>query len=260
VVVLIFSLCIVGEISDVIIRSGNRIWWGVLLQFGVMSLGGIYIIWIAAADLYKCRDCNSLLLFFWVLGTFVFASFVNWAVNVRSILPMAPAVGILLVRIIDRQSKTGRQIADWQVRWPLIPAVIIALSVCWADYTLAGTARDAVNKIYKTFENRQPATIWFQGHWGFQYYMEAHGAKAQDFNDSKQVTGDVIVMPMHNTNLQIMSEDKIFLVSVFEFMPCRRLSTMCPPVGAGFYSGVMQPLPFAFGRVLAEKYGIFVVK
>ncbi len=260
VVVLMFSLCIIGEISDVIICSGNRIWWGVLLQFGVMSLGGIYIIWIAAADLHKCRDCNSLLLFLWVLGTFLFASFVNWTVNVRSILPMAPAVGILLMRMIDRQSKTTGQMAGWRVSWPLIPAVIISLSVCWADYTLAGTTRDAANKIYKIFKNRQPATIWFQGHWGFQYYMEARGAKAQDINNSKSVTGDVIVMPMHNTNLRLMSEDEVFLVSVFEFMPCRWLSTMCPPVGAGFYSGVMQPLPFAFGRVPAEKYGIFVAK
>ncbi|MDD5063198.1 MAG: glycosyltransferase family 39 protein [Phycisphaerae bacterium] len=262
-VVLVFSLGLVGEISNVIVRLGNRVRWDLLLQFGLMSLGGVYIIWIAAADLYKCRDCKSLLLFLWVLGTFVFASFVNWTVNGRSILPMVPAVGILLGRRIDRinrQGKTARRMAGWRVSWPLIPAVIIALFVCWADYTLAGTARDAVKKIYKMYENRQPTTIWFQGHWGFQYYMEARDAKAQDFNDSKLVTGDVIVVPMNNTDLKPLSVDKMFLVEVFEFMPCRWLSTMDPLLGAGFYVGIKRPLPFSFGRVSAEKYGIFVVK
>jgi 4-amino-4-deoxy-L-arabinose transferase-like glycosyltransferase len=260
-VVLILSLGLVGEISDVIIRLGSRVRWDILLQFGLMSLGGVGIIWIAVADLYKCRDCKSLLLFLWVLGTFVFASFVNWAVNVRSILPMAPAVGILLGRRINRQGKTARRTtAGWRISWPLIPAVIITLSVCWADYTLAGTARDAAKKICKTYENRQPATIRFQGHWGFQYYMEARGAKAQDFNDSRLVTGDVIVIPMNNTHLKLLSEEKTFLLWVFNFMPCQWLSTMDPVLGAGFYIGIKRPLPFAFGRVSPEKYGIFVVK
>jgi hypothetical protein len=90
--------------------------------------------------------------------------------------------------------------------------------------------------------------------------MEAHNAKAQDFNDSRLVTGNVIVVPMHNTHQKLLSEDETFLVSVFEFMPCRWLSTMCYQNVAGFYSGVKRSLPFAFGRVPAEKYGVFVVK
>jgi hypothetical protein len=259
-VVLIFSLGLVGEISNTIIRSGSRVRWDILLQFGLMSLGGVCIIWIVAADLYKCRDCKSLLLFLWVFGTFVFASFVNWAVNVRSILPIAPAVGILLVRRIDRQGKTARRMVGWRVSWPLILAVIITMSVCWADYTLAGTARDAAKTICKTYMNRQPVVVWFQGHWGFQYYMEARGAKAQDFDNSRPVTGNVIVVPMYNTNQKLLPEDDMSLVWVFDFIPCRWLSTMNPLLGAGFYSGVKRPLPFAFGGVPAEKYGVFAVK
>lgn len=259
-VVIVFSLCLVGEISNVIIRFGNLIRWDILIQFGVMSLGGFYIIWIATADLYKCRDCKSLLLFLWVFGTFVFASFVNWAVNVRSVLPMAPVVGILLVRIIDRQSKTNHRMTGWRVSWPLIPAAMIALFVCWADYTYAGTARDAAKTIYKTYGNRQLRAIWFQGHWGFQYYMEACGAKAQDFNNSRLVSKDMIVIPMNNTDLKPLPENETVLLWVFNFMPCQWLSTMDPMLGAGFYVGIKRPLPFAFGRVSAEKYGVFVVK
>ncbi len=257
-VIFIFSLGLVEKIGDFPVCYRYAVRWGTLLQLGLMSLGGVCIIWLAVADLYKCRDCKSLLLFLWVLGTFFFASFVNWAVNGRSILPMVPAVGILLGRRIDRQGKTTPRMAGWRVSWPLIPAVIIALSVCWADYTLAGTARQAAKTICKTYMDRH---VWFQGHWGFQYYMEAHNAKAQDFNDLRLVTGDVIVVPTNNTHLKPLPEDRIFLVQILDFIPCRWSSTMSPLLGAGFYSNVKWgPLPFAFGRVPAEKYGILMVK
>jgi hypothetical protein len=212
------------------------------------------------ADLYKCRNCKSLLLFLWVLGTFFFAGFVNWAVNGRSILPMAPAVGILLVRAFDRKGKTCRQIKGWRVRGPLILTAIVALSVCWADYTLAGTARDAAKTICQAYRNR-PTVLWFQGHWGFQYYMEANNARPLDFENSELYIGDIIVIPINNTYLRALLKERTFLVQVLKFIPCRWLSTMSPLLGAGFYSSVLWgPVPFAFGRVPAEEYYIFVFK
>ncbi len=98
------------------------------------------------------------------------------------------------------------------------------------------------------------------GHWGFQYYMEAHNAKAMDVKGPKPVTGDIIVVPMNNANLIPLPGDRVSLVRVFEFIPCRWLSTMNALFGAGFYSNIWGPLPFAFGRVPVEVYYIFVVK
>jgi hypothetical protein len=258
-VLFIFYLGFMRKTGGFSLYRGNVVRWNVLIQFSLMSLTGIGIIWLAVADLYKCRDSKSLLLLLWVLGTFFFAGFVNWTVNERSILPMAPAVGILLARAIDRQGKTGRQIKGWQVSWPLIPATIVALSVCWADYTLAGTAREAAKTIHETYKN-QPVVLWFQGHWGFQYYMQAHDGRALDFISSRPVTGDIMVMPTNNTNVKPLSADSISPGRFFVFTPCRWLSTMCPSLGASFYTDVLGPLPFAFGRVPAEKYDVFVVR
>jgi hypothetical protein len=221
-----------------------------------MLLAGVGVVWLAVADLYKCRDCKSFLLFLWVLGTFFFAGFANWTVNGRSILPMAPAVGILLARAIDRQGETARRTRNWRIGWPLIPAAIVALSVCWADYTLAGTARDAAKTIHNAYRYR-PNFVWFQGHWGFQYYMEAYGGRALDIKDSKPLTGDIIVLPMNNSNVVPLPEDRTFPLTVFEFIPCRWLSTMNLLSGTGFYCS-WGPLPFAFGRVPAEEYHVFV--
>ena len=37
-----------------------------------------------------------------------------------------------------------------------------------------------MDAIYSEF-GTHPRPIWFQGHWGFQYYMEGKGARAVDF-------------------------------------------------------------------------------
>jgi 4-amino-4-deoxy-L-arabinose transferase-like glycosyltransferase len=259
-VILIFSLALAGRIGHFSIRHDNIIRWDTIIQFSLMSLVGLGIILLAVVDLYKCRDCKSLLLFLWVLGTFFFTSFVNWSVNERSILPMAPAVGILLVRAIDKQSKTPHRRAGWRICWPLIPAVIIAMSVCWADYTLAGTAREAAKAIYRIYKDR-PNVVWFQGHWGFQYYMEANNAKPIDYKISKLKIGDIIVAPINNAYEILLREERMFIVQHLRFIPCRWLSTVNPPLGASFYSSAYWgPMPFAFGQTLAEDYCICAVK
>ena len=72
---------------------------------------------LAAADAWKRKDADSLLLMLWVFGTFIFTGFVNWAINARSVLPLIPAVGILLARRVDALPATS--IAAGVLRcWP----------------------------------------------------------------------------------------------------------------------------------------------
>jgi hypothetical protein len=71
-----------------------RPWLG--LQLALFILGGISALWLALTDFWHRRDSDSALLLFWVIGTFLFAGFVNWTINARSVLPMIPAVGLLI--------------------------------------------------------------------------------------------------------------------------------------------------------------------
>jgi hypothetical protein len=142
----------------------------------------------------------------------------------------------------------------------LIPAVIIAMSVCWADYTLAGTAREAAKAIYRIYKDR-PNVVWFEGHWGFQYYMEANNSKPLDYKNPKIKIGDIIITPINNTYPVPLREEMTFVVQRLRFIPCRWLSTVNPPLGASFYSSAYWgPMPFAFGRTSTEDYSILAVK
>jgi hypothetical protein len=83
--------------------------WSVSAHFGFFVAGGATILFLAVRALLLERDPGSLLLSLWTLGTFGFAALVNWSTNGRSILPMVPAVGILIARRIDEARGTPRQ-------------------------------------------------------------------------------------------------------------------------------------------------------
>ena len=259
-VVLMFLFIIIFSFPAVNIRNADGVKWGFLVQAGLMAVMGVSVFGLMGTDFWKCRNAESLLLLLWVLGTFIFAGFINWITNARSIIPMAPAVGILLMRRIDQyNSKATRQMRTWQVVWPLVPAALVALLVCWADYTWANTARSAAAAIHETFENTN-RTIWFQGHWGFQYYMEAAGGKAFDFNNLEVRRADIIIVPSNNSCTRPLPEGKMYLGEVFEFTPYQRLAIMSLRLGAGFYSDMWGPLPFIIGPVGPEEYLTFIVK
>ena len=111
-----------------------------------------------------------------------------------------------------------------------------------------------INADYKGYNH----TIWFQGHWGFQYYMEAGGAKPLDFRSPVFEEGDLMVVPSNNSNLSALPPDMFRLTDTRSVMPFRWIGTVQKHLGAGFYSDRWGPLPFAFGSVKPETYEIFV--
>ncbi len=148
-ILFVLALSFIGKIDKFSIKDAANVKWDFLIQAGLMAAAGVNILWLIGADFWKSRNAESLLLLFWIIGTFIFAAFINWTGNARSILPMIPAVGILLMRRIDQyKNKTAKRTDMWRLAWPLVPAAVVALLVCWADYTWANTARSAASSIH----------------------------------------------------------------------------------------------------------------
>ena len=215
---------------------------------------GIGILALAVGDVAQRRTADSVLLSLWVIGTFFFAAIMNWSITARTLLPMSPAVMILLLRRFKTsQASNGRTL--W---WPLLPAALVSLLTTTADYKFANTARLAS----KDFQNRfqtEPGTVWFEGHWGFQYYMEQWRAKPVDQNERGIVSGDLIIIPVNNSNISQTlpaTPGRTELVNFPQFL----LATMSPETGAGFYSSRWGPLPWVFARIPPEPYLVFRVK
>jgi hypothetical protein len=236
-----------------LVPSG-RIWLST--QVGIFLLGGMSVLALVISDYRKRRDADSALLGFWILGTVVFAVFVNWTVNARSVLPLLPAAAFLLARRVDSIIEPSKRMILCLP--PLAAAAIVSLWVTSADYRLANSAREAAR--YVRDHARAGSNIAFEGHWGFQYYMQLFGFAPMDFKNYKIESGNIVVMPENNTNAPLVSPRIIASRSMQSFDVNVGVTTLRPKLGAGFYSDAYGPLPYAFGSVPPERYAVIRLK
>jgi 4-amino-4-deoxy-L-arabinose transferase-like glycosyltransferase len=217
----------------------------VWIEGGLFASLGAGILVLTLVDfMRRRRDAAFWLLFLWIVGTFSFATFFNWSITGRTILPLAPAVAILLVRRFE--SSVVRY-------WRVVPAAIISLLIAGSDYRQANSARDAAYRFRDRFQ-AELGTKWFQSHWGFQYYMQQWGAKALDAADSEITSGDVMIVPANNSAIVPTPLDRVFTPEEISFPTMSFVSTNGRGTGAAFYSSVRGPLPWAFDRAGAEIY------
>jgi 4-amino-4-deoxy-L-arabinose transferase-like glycosyltransferase len=238
--------------------GSSRSWLEIQIIF--WGAGGASVLALAFADAWNRRDAPSCLLALWVFGTILFAGFFNWIVNGRSILPMAPAVGILLARRLGQGGLAGGTTQD-RGTWICFGAgAALALWVAHADLVLANAARLGAEQTYARFAQGQ-GTLWFEGHWGFQYYLEKLGpqARAVVSEQSKPHQGDFLAVPMNNTNADPPESTQIHPWRALVVNGPLWLTTHSKDVGAGFYASVWGPLPFAFGQVPPERVLVYVV-
>jgi hypothetical protein len=229
-----------------------------LIQMALWALGGLSVLGLALADVCSRRDARSWLLALWVFGTFSFTAFVNWIVNGRSILPMIPAVAILLARRLEQRGRTSQNQWRTGIGVALAASALLAVLVTQADFLYAMAVRRTVKEVRTEYASEEN-TMWFLGHWGFEYYMEAAGARAADARCGLVKPGDFVAVPARNPTFISMDPATLAPLGQCAAYGPRWLATMNDATGAGFYASFWGPLPFAFGRVPPEVVTVNVV-
>lgn len=257
VIFILIMLC-ADKIGNYPLRINHKINWPMLLQFSVFVFIGVNLLALAIKDLKESgMSAESVLLFCWISGTLIFASFINWSVNARSVLPMAPAAGVILSRALNRCRRYRYN--NIFLFLPLVPAAVIAVMITRVDYVLANSARNAADIIYSRYgENLK--RVWFEGHFGFQYYMEQKAFRLPPNPRARIAPGEILVIPENNMNLFYMPPDvRLALKESIELPVCRWASTTNGCVWAGFYWADF-PLPFAAGDCPNERYNVIEIE
>jgi 4-amino-4-deoxy-L-arabinose transferase-like glycosyltransferase len=236
-------------------RSENHASVGVGLQWTLFLLAGLAVLALPILEMKRQKNADALLLLLWVYGTFAFC-LLNWTINARSLLPLAPAAAVLLVSQAEKFGKFSLRGLSLGVT----AGIALSLIVAFADYRLAESARTAVKEITQRVEPTAKGAIWFQGHWGFQYYAQAGGWRPFDSKQPHPQSDDLIVLPVNNTNLHAIVPESVERLFTTEIPVVPWVATMSSAVDAGFYSDQRGRLPFAFGVVPAEKYYILRFK
>jgi hypothetical protein len=234
-------------------------------QIVLWALVGEAVLVVVIYDLFRTSSPQSFVLMLWILGTLVFAGLVNWTVNARSILPLVPAVGILIARQVDRRyPRPTRRLIPW-LAGGLAAATALSLIVAWADSGMAGSAREAVKRIvhWRHTESRNPAAnIWFHGHWGFQYSAQEAGWIPMAVGPPQPGTprptlGDIMVVPGFNTNMIVPPQlEKLTPTEVVTVPVPAWITTLNAEWSASFYGGGPM-LPFRFTRVGEQRYSLY---
>lgn len=225
-----------------------------LIQLVLWAAAGISVLALAITDLKVFQNAKSLLLLLWVVGTFIFAVFLNWTINGRSILPMAPAIGILVARRLAQNPPRIGQVASC-----LAASAVMAFCVSRADYLRAVAVKQNVRAVGGAF-GQSVERMFFEGHWGFQYYMSALGAKPLDFMHDNLKGGDLVAIPSNNTNVLPAAPGKTILLQIYRQSGSRMLASVSEATGANFYASVLAPLPFSFGPAPPETVAIYSLR
>jgi hypothetical protein len=119
---------------------------------------------------------------------------------------------------------------------------------------LANTAREAANYIHQKTRGG-PGTVWFEGRWGFEYYIQQLGGRPVEPEAEQCRFGDAIVIPKYNTGLFKFPLNTT-QAEIVDFDVPTWVTAMNQDAGAGFYFSGWGPLPFVFGKVPAQRYFI----
>jgi hypothetical protein len=226
-------------------------------QFLLFAAGGVSAVALAIADAWRRRDADAALLALWVLGTLAFATFVNWVNNGRSILPVAPALGILLVRrMTDRAAAPGRVYAAGRAL-AFAAGAAAAVAVAHADYRWANGVRDTARMLAARHLDPSRQTL-FLGNWGWQYYLDQAGATAVD-QEHWPRRGDRLLTSYNNSDYRTPPLPWVRLIEQLQVEEPKRLRTMTRYV-AGFYAHNVGPLPFAWAPRQPDRYYVWEAK
>jgi Dolichyl-phosphate-mannose-protein mannosyltransferase len=224
------------------------------IQLTVAISAGIAVLVLGLSELRHWRNSDSLFLGLWLIGTFIFAGYVNWSINGRSVIPLIPVVGILVARRLDKLHFDTALRLQRKLALALALSGVISLWVTKADSDWASSARQA-SEIIQQQTDKGIHAVWFEGHWGFQYYMQLWGARPVDFLRSETRAGDVLIVPESNAiSYPLPSPQFVTSSGLLRIKLPQPLSTMRWRRGAGFYSSFYGFLPFVFAPPATEQY------
>ena len=234
--------------------------WPELLMFALLLFIGAAILAVSARELLRQRDADAALLALWIFGSVLFAAAINHYVSARTLLPIAPAIGIVLTRGLPVDTRCAMP-KRW-FRWRSFAAAALCLWIVAGDYEAAEHGKRAVREA-AALARDEAAPLYHVAFWGFEYYVTEAGSTPFSFEPTENY-GDAIIAQMPRGALLVVHshgaetwksppggfED----VARFSYPFHTRLITFHAVSDAGFYSHKIGYLPFRIGSQGPEEF------
>lgn len=247
------------------------------LLSGLFFAAGVAVFWLLGTYWWRNRhQPEAWLLGLWSLGTIIFLIFVNWTVAARSLLPMIPALAVMAAMRGSKEEPGSARKSDGGAAkrpegvaplWPpiLVAAgalgLAVALAAVWADADWGGKIRAQAARLTAEFQ-AQGKKVLFEGHWGWQYYMQLDHAEIEDSRNvmDPQVPApenSVLLIAGNNCNWAMPNQTSWRHTGTVEDRSGAGIYDMDTGCNAGYYSHILGLLPLAYTTEKPDKYYIF---
>ena len=219
-------------------------------QIAALPAGlGAAVAWDLAFEALRRRDRVDVMLAAWCLTPLVVVPYLH--LPSKYLLAAAPAMAITVARRGERIPKVALAVI-------VVAGTLLGILVLRADARFAGMGRRAAEVLVA------PAvaggkTVWFNGHWGFQWYAEKAGARPLTATPPHPHWGDLVIASRHAEG-ELMSAlpNRRLVQAMDDTRPGGRV--MSRALHAGFFSNGWGYLPWAWGRDPVDRYEVWSIE
>jgi 4-amino-4-deoxy-L-arabinose transferase-like glycosyltransferase len=259
-----------------LVAGGANLLWGLSNHAGEGTLSSLLraafltngLLLFAATVAVVCRGFRDsrrngdaagayawMLLGAWLLGVSAFIVLLAPFVAVRHALLIVPVFLLVPGRELLR-----RLSGPWLAAAGVATAGLgLALGV--SDWVFADVYRQEAGRIMAKLGPDR--TVWFVGHWGWQWYAANAGMKQYDYRFSRLREGDYVVVPLYADQqpLSKLDEKRLREVEVVTVPSgqATRVRTQSVHPGFGFYHNDLVNLPWCVSGGPLEEFRIHVV-
>lgn len=191
----------------------------------------------------------------WLLGVSAFIVLLAPFVAVRHALLIVP----VFLLVVGREL-LGRLPGPWLAAAGVATAGL-GLILGVSDWVYADVYRQEAGRIMAKLGPDR--TVWFVGHWGWQWYARNAGMRQYDYSSSRLREGDYVVDPLfaHRQPLSKQDEKRLHKVEIVTAPsgPATRVRTQSSYPGFGFYSSNLVVPPWSISGGPLEEFRIYVV-
>ncbi len=225
----------------------------VLIHVGVFTAAGLLVLSATVRALGDLPARDAVLLAAWVVGTLVFTIFVNHYINVRVLVPLLPAVAVVLAL-----QRTGPAV-------PIASALLgIGLSV-WLLIADSDVAEHDANAARAALEraSADQAPLHYVAFWGLEYHLMKGGATPLAFAEQESFgerpsplmePGSLLLVDAYASGAWTPTPQGFTLVERIEEPYTAFATTFDTQAQAGFYWHGIGLLPYRLGRVAPETF------
>ncbi|MEK7858711.1 MAG: glycosyltransferase family 39 protein [Elusimicrobiota bacterium] len=223
---------------------------GLLLSAG--ALFGLYGLFSRAG-----RARGGVLWAYWAVGVLLLLLFLYWSILARLVVFMIPPLVFSAAEALEAEWPAARLRRLYGVSLGL--TLVLSLALAWVDLRYADAQRSMAAQVAREYAG-SGRKVWFDGHWGLQYYLERAGAEQLDGSRGGWELvkpGDVVIVPRVNSNL-LSAKKKVLAdvgsVEVGSRVPLRLISGWAGE--GGFYSNTTGFLPYSLSGEPLEEFSV----